>query len=55
MKGTIGKKISTIFAVLTALIFVSTVISVIDAEILIRNYLGFIDGTHAATVGANVP
>ena len=54
MKGTIGKKISTIFAVLTALIFVSTVISVIDAEILIRNYLGFIDGTHAATVGANV-
>lgn len=54
VKGTIGKKISTIFAVLTALIFVSTVISVIDAEILIRNYLGFIDGTHAATVGANV-
>ena len=54
MKGTIGKKISTIFAVLTALIFVSTVISVIDAEILIRNYLGFIDGTHAATMGANV-
>lgn len=54
MKGTIGKKISTIFVVLTALIFVSTVISVIDAEILIRNYLGFIDGTHAATVGANV-
>lgn len=53
-ESTIGKKITVIFAFLTALIFISTVISLIDAEYLIRNYVNFINGTHTAAVGAGV-
>ncbi|MGN1090239.1 MAG: methyl-accepting chemotaxis protein [Huintestinicola sp.] len=49
-KSNIKKKITSIFLFLNILIIISTVISLINAEILIRNYMNYIDGIHTATV-----